>query len=108
MENAKIKWASEKEGKDDKEKEGQGKKKFRAVKQMPLGFMKNESVMDDMMESARGQPSPSPKVNKFNQLNQKAEDIKKVNLFYLKDILIKHQSNLDEKLECLWKMKKNV
>jgi hypothetical protein len=34
--------------------------------------------------------------------------MKKVNLFYLKDILIKLNSSLEEKLECLWKMKKNV
>jgi hypothetical protein len=34
--------------------------------------------------------------------------MKKVNLFYLKDILIKTSATYDEKLECLWKIKRNV
>lgn len=34
--------------------------------------------------------------------------MKKVNLFYLKDILIKSTATYEEKLECLWKIKKNV
>lgn len=34
--------------------------------------------------------------------------MKKVNLFYLKDILIKSTASYDEKLECLWKIKRNV
>lgn len=34
--------------------------------------------------------------------------MKKINLFYLKDILIKPTATYDEKLECLWKIKRNV
>ncbi len=37
----------------------------------------------------------------------KAEE-KKVNLFYLKDMLIKQTSSLQEKLDALFKIKKNV
>lgn len=37
----------------------------------------------------------------------KAEE-KKVNLFYLKDILIKDNSSMSEKLESLFKIKKNI
>ena len=46
--------------------------------------------------------------SRFSRLNQKAEEMKKVNLFYLKDILIKSNASYDEKLECLWKIKRNV
>lgn len=34
--------------------------------------------------------------------------MKKVNLFYLKDILVKSNSNYEEKIECIWKIKRNV
>ena len=34
--------------------------------------------------------------------------MKKVNLFYLKDILLKPSASYDEKLDCLWKIKRNV
>ena len=34
--------------------------------------------------------------------------MKKVNLFYLKDILIKLNASHEEKTDCLWKIKKNV
>jgi hypothetical protein len=34
--------------------------------------------------------------------------MKKVNLFYLKDILVKQNASYDEKLDCLWKIKRNV
>lgn len=34
--------------------------------------------------------------------------MKKVNLFYLKDILIKLNASHEEKMECLWKIKKNI
>jgi hypothetical protein len=37
----------------------------------------------------------------------KAEE-KKVNLFYLKDILIKDSSKISEKLEALTKIKRNI
>jgi len=46
--------------------------------------------------------------SRFSKLNQKAEEMKKVNLFYLKDILIKQTSSYEEKLDCLWKIKRNV
>ncbi len=60
---------------------------------MPLGMTKNESVMDDLETSK----DPS----RFTQLNQKAEEMKKVNLFYLKDILIKLNATHEEKMDCL-------
>jgi hypothetical protein len=41
-------------------------------------------------------------------LNQKAEEMKKVNLFYLKDILLKINVSFEEKIDCLWKIKLNV
>jgi hypothetical protein len=31
-----------------------------------------------------------------------------VNLFYLKDILVKPSTTQEERLECLWKIKKNI
>lgn len=34
--------------------------------------------------------------------------MKKVNLFYLKDIILKNNISYEEKLECLWKIKLNV
>ncbi len=34
--------------------------------------------------------------------------MKKVNLFYLKDILLKTNIAFEEKLDCLWKIKLNV
>lgn len=36
----------------------------------------------------------------------KAEE-KKINLFYLKDILVKENSSMQEKLDALFKMRKN-
>ena len=38
--------------------------------------------------------------SKFRQLNIKAEE-KKINLFYLKDILIKENSEFEEKVDAL-------
>lgn len=46
--------------------------------------------------------------SRFSKLNQKAEEMKKINLFYLKDVLIKPSASFEEKLECLWKIKRNV
>ena len=34
--------------------------------------------------------------------------MKKVNLFYLKDILLKTNIPIEEKLDCVWKIKLNV
>ena len=34
--------------------------------------------------------------------------MKKINLFYLKDILIKPTASYEEKIDCLWKIKRNV
>ncbi len=34
--------------------------------------------------------------------------MKKVNLFYLKDILLKTNVSFEEKIDCLWKIKMNV
>jgi hypothetical protein len=34
--------------------------------------------------------------------------MKKVNLFYLKDIILKNNISFEEKLDCLWKIKLNV
>ena len=34
--------------------------------------------------------------------------MKKINLFYLKDILIKPTATFEEKLDCLWKIKRNA
>lgn len=45
--------------------------------------------------------------SKFRKLNMKAEE-KKVNIFYLKDLLIKESNNLHEKMEALFKIKKNI
>ena len=45
--------------------------------------------------------------SKFCKLNMKAEE-KKVNLFYLKDILIKDSSTQQEKLVALFKIKRNI
>ena len=45
--------------------------------------------------------------SKFRKLNMKAEE-KKVNLFYLKDLLIKDNSSTQEKLDALFKIKKNM
>lgn len=47
------------------------------------------------------------KDSKFSKLNMKAEE-KKINLFYLKDILIKENSSQEEKLDSLWKIKRNI
>ena len=44
---------------------------------------------------------------KFRKLNMKAEE-KKINLFYLKDILIKDSNSVQEKMEALFKIKKNI
>jgi hypothetical protein len=46
--------------------------------------------------------------SRFSKLNQKAEEMKKVNLFYLKDILIKPTATYEERMDCLWKIKRNV
>ncbi len=34
--------------------------------------------------------------------------MKKVNLFYLKDIVAKPTASHEEKMDCLWKIKRNV
>jgi hypothetical protein len=47
------------------------------------------------------------KDSKFSKLNLKAEE-KKVNLFYLKDILIKESSSNQDKMEALYKIKRNL
>ena len=43
----------------------------------------------------------------FRKLNLKAEE-KKINLFYLKDILIKDTNTPQEKMEALFKIRKNI
>lgn len=45
--------------------------------------------------------------SKFTKLNVKAEE-KKINLFYLKDLLIKEGVTPQEKTEILFKLKRNV
>ena len=45
--------------------------------------------------------------SKFRRLNLKAEE-KKVNLFYLKDILLKESTQPQEKMDALIKIKKNL
>lgn len=55
-----------------------------------------------------GCDTPKDKDSRFSKLNQKAEEMKKVNLFYLKDILIKPNSTQEEKYDALWKIKRNA
>lgn len=44
-------------------------------------------------------PNPEKTDNdRFSKLNQKAEEMKKINLFYLKDVLIKPNISFEEKL----------
>ena len=45
--------------------------------------------------------------SKFRRLNLKAEE-KKVNLFYLKDILLKENCTPHERIDALFKIKKNI
>jgi len=75
--------------------------KQRAIKQMPATVAKSEISLEHIPEVALPD-------SRFTKLNQKAEEMKKVNLFYLKDILIKASSTQEERLECLWKIKRNV
>ena len=44
---------------------------------------------------------------RFRKLNMKAEE-KKINLFYLKDILIKENNSDQDKYDALSKIKKNI
>jgi hypothetical protein len=47
------------------------------------------------------------KDSKFRKLSIKAEE-KKINLFYLKDLLVKDSTPHQEKMDALFKIKKNV
>ena len=53
LDNAKSKWTNDKEMGFSSQNISKGLNfnKFRAVKQMPIGFGKNESVMDDLESS---------------------------------------------------------
>jgi len=95
----KRKWLFENQMKN----ESQTGHKQRAIKQMPAIVAKSEISLEYIPEV----PSVVPD-SRFTKLNQKAEEMKKVNLFYLKDILIKPSSTQEERLECLWKIKRNV
>ena len=59
--------------------------------------MNFSSAQQVIRQSAEVRPS-DPLDSKFRQLNLRAEE-KKINLFYLKDLLIKETSSYEEKIE---------
>ncbi|CDW76991.1 leucine rich repeat family protein [Stylonychia lemnae] len=66
----------------------------------------NQQDMQNAMKSQVFNPQDLKPDSKFTKLNIKAEE-KKINLFYLKDLIVKENSSQQEKLDALFKIKKN-